>query len=101
LPEFGLQTKHRLGQNFLVNDSVIGHILDLAELGEHDVALEVGPGIGTLTVAMLPLAGAVCAVEADRSSPKVLAETCARLVRALCPPHRATRSRAISPAEIS
>ena len=72
---FGLQTKHRLGQNFLVNDDVIGHILDLAELDGHDAALEVGPGIGTLTVAMLPLAGAVCALEADRSLPKVLAET--------------------------
>ncbi len=73
---FGLQTKHRLGQNFLVNDDVIGHILDLVELDGHDAALEVGPGIGTLTVAMLPLAGAVCALEADRSLPKVLAETC-------------------------
>lgn len=36
---FGLQTKHRLGQNFLVNDDVIGHILDLAELDGHDAAL--------------------------------------------------------------
>lgn len=73
---FGLQTKHRLGQNFLVSDDVIGHILELAELGEDDAVLEVGPGIGTLTVAMLPLTGAVCALEADRSLPRVLAETC-------------------------
>lgn len=73
---YGLQTKHRLGQNFLVQDEVIGRILELAELGEHDAVLEVGPGIGTLTVAMLPLAGAVCALEADRSLPRVLAETC-------------------------
>lgn len=61
-----------------MNDSVIGRILDLAELGEKDVVFEVGPGIGTLTVAMLPHAGAVCSVEADRTLPPVLAETCAR-----------------------
>ena len=45
LEEFGLATKHRLGQNFLVNDEVIGRIVNLAELGGSDVVLEVGPGI--------------------------------------------------------
>ena len=58
LERYGLATKHRLGQNFLVNDDVIGKILALAELGADDVVFEVGPGIGTLTVAMLPLAAA-------------------------------------------
>ena len=52
LEGFGPATKHRLGQNFLVNDEVIGRIVDLAELDGSDVVLEVGPGIGTLTVAM-------------------------------------------------
>lgn len=74
----GLVAKHRLGQNFLVDDGVIRSILGLAELGDGDAVLEVGPGIGTLTVAMLPLAGAVVAVEADPDLPPVLAETCAR-----------------------
>ncbi len=77
LRNYGLQTKHRLGQNFLVQDQVIGHILELAELGEDDCVLEIGPGIGTLTVALLPRAGAVCALEADRSLTPVLSETCA------------------------
>ncbi len=45
LEEFGLATKHRLGQNFLVNDEVIGRIVNLAELDGNDVVLEVGPGI--------------------------------------------------------
>ena len=45
LEEFGLATKHRLGQNFLVNDGVIGRIVNLAELDGNDVVLEVGPGI--------------------------------------------------------
>lgn len=78
LRRHGLAARHSLGQNFLVDDSVIGRILDLAELTEEDCVLEVGPGIGTLTVALLPRAGAVVAVEADRALPAVLAETCAR-----------------------
>ena len=76
LERHGLATKHRLGQNFLVNDDVIGHILSLAELGPDDVVLEVGPGIGTLTVALLGAAGSVVAVEADRELEPVLGETC-------------------------
>ena len=45
LEDFGLATKHRLGQNFLVNDEVIGRIVNLAELDGDNVVLEVGPGI--------------------------------------------------------
>ena len=76
LERHGLATKHRLGQNFLVSDGVIGRILSLAELGPEDVVLEVGPGIGTLTVALLGAAGSVVAVEADRELEPVLGETC-------------------------
>lgn len=78
LEQFGLATKHRLGQNFLVNDALIARILELAELGADDVVLEVGPGIGTLTVGMLPRVRAVCSIEADRELEPVLAQTCAR-----------------------
>lgn len=78
LERHGLSLKHRLGQNFLVNDDVIGRILELAELGSDDVVYEIGPGIGTLTVAMLPLVHKVVAVEADKTLPPVLAETCSR-----------------------
>lgn len=77
LERYGLATKHHLGQNFLINDGIVGKILALAELDDSDVVYEVGPGIGTLTVAMLPLAGAVVSVEADRTLPPVLEQTCA------------------------
>lgn len=77
LESYGHSAVHALGQNFLVDDSVIGRILGLAELTRGDAVLEVGPGIGTLTVALLERAGAVVAVEADRSLAPVLAETCA------------------------
>lgn len=78
LERHGFSLKHRLGQNFLVNDDVIRRILELAELDKDDVVYEIGPGIGTLTVAMLPRVQRVVAVEADRTLPPVLAQTCAR-----------------------
>lgn len=79
-----LAPRHRLGQNFLVSDDVIGRILSLAELAPEDVVYEVGPGIGTLTVALLPRVARVVAVEADRSLPQVLARTCAQDSEKLC-----------------
>lgn len=78
LERHGFSLKHRLGQNFLINDGVIRRILELAELDQDDVVYEVGPGIGTLTVAMLPHVRRVVAVEADNTLPPVLAHTCAR-----------------------
>jgi 16S rRNA (adenine1518-N6/adenine1519-N6)-dimethyltransferase len=82
LRRHGLATKKSLGQHFLVDDNVVGRILALARPAEDDVVLEVGPGIGTLTVALCDVAGAVVAVERDADLLPVLAETtagCARL----------------------
>lgn len=72
LEAYGLATKHSLGQNFLVNDHVIEKIMDLAELSEKDRVLEVGPGIGTLTLALLGTAGSVTSIEMDRALEPVL-----------------------------
>jgi 16S rRNA (adenine1518-N6/adenine1519-N6)-dimethyltransferase len=73
----GLLLKHRLGQNFLVNDAIIEKIIALAEPAAGEHVLEVGPGIGTLTVALLGSGASVTAIEADPTLPAVLAETCA------------------------
>ncbi|EJW91922.1 dimethyladenosine transferase, partial [gut metagenome] len=73
----GLATKKALGQNFLVNDAIIAKICELSEVSESDRVLEVGPGIGTLTVALLARAARVLSVERDADLPAVLAETCA------------------------
>lgn len=75
LTRHGLYTKKRLGQHFLVDDNVIRRILELADLGGDEIVLEVGPGIGTLTVALCQAAGAVVAVERDSQLEPVLAET--------------------------
>lgn len=76
LERFGLATKYRLGQNFLVQDHAIEKIVQLAEVQPTDVVVEVGPGLGTLTVALLDRARAVCSLEADSELEQVLAVTC-------------------------
>ena len=72
LEAYGLATKHSLGQNFLVNNGVIEKIMGLAELAPDERVLEVGPGIGTLTLALLAEAGRVVSVEMDRELEPVL-----------------------------
>ena len=76
LERFDLATKYRLGQNFLVQDHIIEKIVQLAEVQPADVIVEVGPGLGTLTVALLDNARAVCSLEADSELEQVLALTC-------------------------
>ena len=75
LEAHGIGTKYTLGQNFLVNDDVLKKIIALAEVGENDRVLEVGPGIGTLTIALLKHAASVIAIERDPDLPAVLADT--------------------------
>ena len=77
LERHGLATKHALGQNFLVNDDILKKIVDLAALDGTDDVLEIGPGIGTLTVALLQNARSVISIEFDPDLPAVLAETTA------------------------
>ncbi|MDO4502642.1 MAG: 16S rRNA (adenine(1518)-N(6)/adenine(1519)-N(6))-dimethyltransferase RsmA [Coriobacteriia bacterium] len=75
LEAHGLDTKYSLGQNFLVNDAILRKIVDLAELDPADYVLEVGPGAGTLTIALLKCAGRVLSVERDPDLPQVLERT--------------------------
>ena len=73
LDEFGLATKHRLGQNFLIDNHVIEHIMELAHLDGGEHVLEVGPGIGTLTLALVQEAARVTSIEMDPELEPVLA----------------------------
>jgi len=68
--------KHK-GQNFLVADWVPAQIAETAQLGESDLVLEIGPGIGTLTRELCQRAGRVVAVELDKNLPPILDETLA------------------------
>lgn len=77
LQAHGLATKKALGQHFLINDGIVSRICELSGVTSRDVVLEVGPGIGTLTLALLKKARQVIAVERDPDLPRVLADTCA------------------------
>lgn len=55
----------RLGQNFVHDANTVRRIVAAANLTADDVVLEVGPGLGSLTLALLPVARAVVAVEID------------------------------------
>ena len=75
----GFSFSNSLGQNFLVDRGAVCRIADAAGLGPNDGALEIGPGIGTLTAELAARAGKVCAVELDRAMLPPLGETLAGL----------------------
>jgi len=61
----GVRPTKVLGQNFVHDGNTVRRIVRSAGLGPDDVALEVGPGLGSLTLALLDAVGAVTAVELD------------------------------------
>jgi 16S rRNA (adenine1518-N6/adenine1519-N6)-dimethyltransferase len=77
----GIQPSKRLGQNFVIDPGTVRRIVALADLSPADVVLEVGPGFGSLTLALLPAVSRVLAVEVD----PVLAAELPRTVAARAP----------------
>lgn len=77
----GLRPTKQWGQNFVVDANTVKKIVRLAEVGPKDVVVEVGPGLGSLTLALLPEAGHVTAVEVDPALAAALPET----VKSLAP----------------
>ncbi|MCB2306444.1 16S rRNA (adenine(1518)-N(6)/adenine(1519)-N(6))-dimethyltransferase RsmA [Clostridium estertheticum] len=63
--KYEFRFKKGLGQNFLIDDSVLDDVVDGAEVNEDDFVIEIGPGFGTLTRALLRRAKRVCAIELD------------------------------------
>ncbi|SDI48680.1 16S rRNA (adenine1518-N6/adenine1519-N6)-dimethyltransferase [Actinokineospora alba] len=67
----------KLGQNFVHDPNTVRRIVTVAKLTDDDVVLEVGPGLGSLTLALLPACKAVVAVEIDPVLAKQLPATVA------------------------
>ncbi|HEV7906818.1 MAG TPA: 16S rRNA (adenine(1518)-N(6)/adenine(1519)-N(6))-dimethyltransferase RsmA [Pseudonocardiaceae bacterium] len=63
--ELDIRPTKKLGQNFVHDPNTVRRIVASAELSPDDVVLEVGPGLGSLTLALLPAARSVVAVEID------------------------------------
>lgn len=63
--ELGLRPTKKLGQNFVHDPNTVRRIVRAAQLEPDDVVVEVGPGLGSLTLALLPAVAGVHAVEID------------------------------------
>ena len=75
LTRLGHQPKRFLGQNFLVDGNLVRKSIELAGVVAGDAVVEIGPGLGTLTAALLAAGAEVWAVERDRNLHAHLAET--------------------------
>ena len=65
----------RYGQNFLIDEHVLGKIIRAAEITEEDFVVEIGPGIGTLTQYLAASAREVAAIEIDDALIPILEDT--------------------------
>lgn len=75
--ELGIKPAKSLGQNFVIDANVCRKIVRTAGVTSSDVALEIGPGLGSLTLALLEEAKSVIAVEIDERLATRLPQTVA------------------------
>ncbi len=73
--ELGLRPSKSLGQNFVHDPNTIRRIVRVAAIEAHEVVVEVGPGLGSLTLGLLPVAAQVHAVEIDPNLARRLSST--------------------------
>jgi 16S rRNA (adenine1518-N6/adenine1519-N6)-dimethyltransferase len=69
----GLHPKHRFGQNFLHDHNLLRKLVAAAEIAPGELVLEVGPGTGTLTEALLEHGAEVVACELDPEMAEIVA----------------------------
>jgi 16S rRNA (adenine1518-N6/adenine1519-N6)-dimethyltransferase len=74
LREYDLFPKKRLGQHFLVDPNILNKVIRTAQVGKEDVVLEVGPGLGAMTLALAREVKKVIAIEIDRKLAAILKE---------------------------
>lgn len=75
--ELDLRPTKQRGQNFVIDANTVRRIVRESGITEDDVVIEVGPGLGSLTLALLEVAGRVVAVEVDDKLAARLPETIA------------------------
>jgi 16S rRNA (adenine1518-N6/adenine1519-N6)-dimethyltransferase len=75
LEKYGFSFKKSLGQNFLIDSNIIRNIVESADLTENSGAIEIGPGIGSLTEQLAKTAGKVIAFEIDDRLLPILEDT--------------------------
>ena len=75
----GIKLDKRKGQNYLIDKDVLSRIIHSADLSKTDTVLEIGAGIGTLTIPLAKNAGKVIAVEQDRKIAAILVKRLKKL----------------------
>ncbi|HHU53460.1 MAG TPA: ribosomal RNA small subunit methyltransferase A [Clostridiaceae bacterium] len=66
LSDFNILPRQSLGQNFLISKSILRRIIEISDISDQSHVLEIGPGLGTLTSALLKCAARVSAYEIDK-----------------------------------
>lgn len=74
---YGFRLTKSLGQNFLTDKNIIDNIIEASNIGENDLVIEIGPGIGVITKEAAAKASSVIAVEIDKNLIPILQETLA------------------------
>ena len=72
LSDLQIKPSRHLGQNFLIDNSVLAKIISAADLSSEDIVLEVGPGPGVLTIELAKKVKKVIAVEKDKRMAEIL-----------------------------
>ena len=72
MKKYNITANKNYGQNFLIDENVVNGIVEAAEISEDDLVIEIGPGLGTLTSALLDKAGKVICIELDKKMLDIL-----------------------------
>ena len=65
LERHGLAARREFGQNFVADPNTVRRIAALAQVGSGDLVIEIGPGLGSLTLALIETGAEVIAIEVD------------------------------------
>ena len=72
MKKYNIKANKNLGQNFLINEEVVKNIVGCSNIEKEDLVIEIGPGLGTLTIYLLEKAGTVICIELDTKMLQIL-----------------------------
>lgn len=70
--KYNIKANKNLGQNFLINETIINEIIESSKINKQDLIIEIGPGLGTLTKEIAEKAGKVICIELDNKMIQIL-----------------------------
>lgn len=70
--KYNIRADKSLGQNFLIDETIVDSIIEKSSVSSEDLVIEIGPGLGTLTSKLLEKAGKVICIELDSKMIQIL-----------------------------